>query len=242
MKKEIIYKVYIIIMSLLALISIALFALDFSNKIQIINNPWNYIDKSILIIFTIDYFTRLILAKNKWLFFKHNIFDLLAIIPFDNIFSIFRISRISRLFKILKIVRMIRFVGVVGKFWNHAKTFLKTNSLIWALAVGATLILVSSMLYSLTENINFGDAVWWSITTTTTVGYGDISPKTALGKFAAVLLMFTGIGIIGILTSAITSYFQNDKKEDKTELIIKELEKIREENKKLNDKIDKIKK
>lgn len=242
MKKEIIYKVYIIIMSLLALISIALFALDFSNKIQIINSPWNYIDKSILIIFTIDYFTRLILAKNKWLFFKHNIFDLLAIIPFDNIFSIFRISRISRLFKILKIVRMIRFVGVVGKFWNHAKTFLKTNGLIWALAVGATLILVSSMLYSLAENINFGDAVWWSITTTTTVGYGDISPKTALGKFAAVLLMFTGIGIIGILTSAITSYFQNDKKEDKTELIIKELEKIREENKKLNDKIDKIKK
>ncbi|WP_318530973.1 potassium channel family protein [Apilactobacillus micheneri] len=229
-------------MSLLALISITIFALDFSNKINITVSPWNYIDKGILIIFAVDYFTRFFIAKNKWYFFRHNIFDLLAIIPFDGVFSMFRITRISRLFKILKLFRMFRFIGVVGKFWKNTKKFLKTNGLIWALVVGSTLILTSSMIYSLAENIDFGDAIWWSITTTTTVGYGDISPQTPLGKFAAILLMFTGIGIIGILTSAITSYFQTDKNDNKTDEILDEIHKLRIDNKKLNNKIDNLNK
>lgn len=45
--------------------------------------------------------------------------------------------------------------------------------------------------------------------TATTVGYGDISPHTLLGRTVAVLLMFNGIGIIGMLTSAITAYLSD---------------------------------
>ncbi|MCL0319470.1 ion transporter [Apilactobacillus xinyiensis] len=206
MKFKNIYKLYIIIISLLAVISISIFVLDFFNKISISESPWSYVDRSILIIFTIDYFSRLTLAKNKWSFFKRNIFDLLAIIPFDSIFSLFRIVRISRLFRLFKLLRIFRFIGVLGKFQKNVKKFLNTNGLIWTLLASIILIIVvASMFYSLAENVNFGEAIWWSITTTTTVGYGDISPQTPLGKFAAIILMFTGIGIIGILTSAITS-------------------------------------
>ncbi|KZU52326.1 ion transporter [Lactiplantibacillus plantarum] len=68
--------------------------------------------------------------------------------------------------------------------------------------------------------------MWWAIVTSTTVGYGDISPHTLVGKFAAVLLMLIGVGFIGILTSTITSYFaQEDTSNfDKLYAEIKKLE------------------
>lgn len=70
-------------------------------------------------------------------------------------------------------------------------------------------------MFSLFEKISFGDAVWWAIVTTTTVGYGDFYPKTIVGKFAAAILMFLGIGLIGYLTSTITNYFTNDMEQKK---------------------------
>lgn len=70
-----------------------------------------------------------------------------------------------------------------------------------------TILFIASTLYSLAENVSLPNSIWWAITTTTTVGYGDISPKTFVGKLAAVLLMFVGIGLIGMLTSTITNFF-----------------------------------
>jgi len=55
--------------------------------------------------------------------------------------------------------------------------------------------------------------------TTTTVGYGDISPSTKLGKLAAVTLMILGIGFIGMLTSSITSFFTQEDEIDKDKQI-----------------------
>jgi voltage-gated potassium channel len=52
-----------------------------------------------------------------------------------------------------------------------------------------------------------GDAFWWAIVTTTTVGYGDVSPVTTEGRLIAVALMVLGIGFIGVLTATITSFF-----------------------------------
>jgi len=52
-----------------------------------------------------------------------------------------------------------------------------------------------------------GDAFWWAIVTTTTVGYGDVSPVTTEGRLIAIALMILGIGFIGVLTATITSFF-----------------------------------
>jgi voltage-gated potassium channel len=71
---------------------------------------------------------------------------------------------------------------------------------------------------SYAENLVFGDALWWSFVTTTTVGYGDISPKTALGKLIAVMLMIVGIGFLGMLTGTISTYFINKVKKPKTDV------------------------
>ena len=52
----------------------------------------------------------------------------------------------------------------------------------------------------------FGDAVWWSITTITTVGYGDTFPVTTTGRFIAAGLMFAGIALLGVVTASFASW------------------------------------
>ena len=55
-----------------------------------------------------------------------------------------------------------------------------------------------------------GDAFWWGIVTLTTVGYGDIVPKTTAGRLAGVAIMFTGIGVLGVLAGSLASLFRLD--------------------------------
>lgn len=221
-------------MALLAIISIILIILDYAHEINIISPPYSIIDNSILIIFAIDYFTRLFIAKDKKQFFKDNIFDLLSIIPVNNLFYFCRIARIGRAFRLLKLLRIFRLIGLTGRLHK----FLKTNGLIYYLYISFTVLLIASSLYCISEKVSFGTALWWSITTATTVGYGDISPATGLGKTAAVLLMLLGIGFIGMLTSSLTNFFDTSTDND----LEKELAELKQQNKELEEHLIKLEK
>ncbi len=221
-------------MALLAIISIVLIVLDYAHEINIISPPYSIIDNSILIVFAIDYFVRLFYAKDKKRFFKENIFDLLSIIPVNNLFYVFRMARIGRAFRLLKLLRIFRLVGLTGRLHK----FLKTNGLVYYLYISLTVILIASSLYCISEKVSFGTALWWSITTATTVGYGDVSPTTGLGKTAAVLLMFLGIGFIGMLTSSLTNFFDTSADND----LEKELAELKQQNKELEDHLSRLEK
>lgn len=226
--------IYNIFMALLAIISIVLIVLDYAHEINIISPPYSIIDNSILIIFAIDYFVRLFYAKDKKRFFKENIFDLLSIIPVNNLFYVFRMARIGRAFRLLKLLRIFRLVGLTGRLHK----FLKTNGLIYYLYISLTVILIASSLYCISEKVSFSTALWWSITTATTVGYGDVSPTTGLGKTAAILLMFLGIGFIGMLTSSLTNFFDTSTDND----LEKELAELKQQNKELEDHLSRLEK
>ena len=221
-------------MALLAIISIVLIVLDYAHEINIVSPPYSIIDNSILIVFAIDYFVRLFYAKDKKRFFKENIFDLLSIIPVNNLFYVFRMARIGRAFRLLKLLRIFRLVGLTGRLHK----FLKTNGLVYYLYISLTVILIASSLYCISEKVSFGTALWWSITTATTVGYGDVSPTTGLGKTAAILLMFLGIGFIGMLTSSLTNFFDTSTDND----LEKELAELKQQNKELEDHLSRLEK
>ncbi|MFG6121491.1 potassium channel family protein [Thalassobacillus sp. B23F22_16] len=91
---------------------------------------------------------------------------------------------------------------------------LKTNNLDRVFTISVVLLFLSTVLIRYFEpGINsYGDGLWWSIVTTTTVGYGDISPASVGGRVIAVVLMLVGIGLIGMLTGSITTYFVKERK------------------------------
>lgn len=200
-KIEWIYDVAAGIMAVIAVIIVMLgFSKSFTkSQMRIINIA----DMLMYITFVLDYFIRLLTSKNKKRFFKHNIIDLIAILPLVFLAS----STFASVFKLIKVFSyVLRLIG-------NVKEILFTNGFIYALGSTIIITIISSIGIYIFENginktiNNYGDALWLSFVTVTTVGYGDISPKTGGGRFIACILMITGIGFLSMLTSTISTFF-----------------------------------
>ncbi|MBC8059383.1 MAG: potassium channel family protein [Clostridiaceae bacterium] len=182
-------------------------------------NVFYILDEIVLLVFTIDYFIRLFLADNKKLFFKKNIIDLIAILPFNSVFQaarIFRITKLTKLLKILRIIKLLRAIIFLQKFKNKISPFLKTNNFQYVLWITMSTVAFGAMGMHLAEDKPILDSLWWSFVTITTVGYGDISPTTGPGRIIASILMLVGIGFIGMLTGTISTFFIGKKAETST--------------------------
>ena len=84
-----------------------------------------------------------------------------------------------------------------------------------ALVAGGVVVIGSLVAYHAEHPTNpefatVGDALWWGIVTLTTVGYGDIVPKTTTGRWVAVVIMVTGIAVLGLLAGSLASFFRLD--------------------------------
>jgi voltage-gated potassium channel len=86
---------------------------------------------------------------------------------------------------------VLRFARSLGRVWRRSRDFRVLVYLVVLLLVGGTAF------YSVVEGWSLLDALYFSATTLTTVGFGDLAPKTALGKLCTVLYIFIGLGIIG---------------------------------------------
>lgn len=226
-------KIYEACMVILAIISILLIILDYGSIINLNKGYPELLNNAILIVFTIDYFVRFYLAKDKKTFFKNNIFDLISIIPVSTTLGIFRMARVARFVSVLRIVRLI---GLTGKL----NRLLQTSGLIYVMYTSLCILVVSASMYSISEHATFGHSLWWAIATATTIGYGDISPHTFIGKLAAILLMFIGIGFVGVLTSSITNFFIQDHTSDRMQEVLDKLTKLEESNAELKEEIKKL--
>ena len=165
------------------------------------------LDNAITIIFIADYAIRLVISKDKKTFFKQNILDLIAIIPFNSLFKIFRILKILKVLKVLKIFKFARLSAYLGRLYKRVKFFFEINGLKYMVFVCLVCIVVGGITIHFVEDMSIFDGIWWSFVTATTVGYGDISPATPAGRIVAAVLMIVGIGLIGSLTSTITALF-----------------------------------
>lgn len=106
-----------------------------------------YIDLTILGIFALDYFYRLFKAQGKWLFFKQNVFDLIAIMPFDKAFRLARLVRLTRLTRLTRlsratrVSRLVRVAVMTKKFTANIRGILKMNGLQYVLVFTLIMIL-----------------------------------------------------------------------------------------------------
>lgn len=154
------------------------------------------------------------------------IVDLLAILPIF-LFFLGNESFLLRLFRLIRIVRVAR----LGRFSSALQAIseairVRRYELFMSFVIASMLLLMSSTLLYIVEGgiqpETFGSiprAMWWSIATLTTVGYGDVYPVTTLGRVFAGLTAITGIGLIamptGILASAFSDALQNQDKKSR---------------------------
>lgn len=182
------------------------------------------VDNIITTIFVVDYIVRLLVSDHKKAFIKNNVLDLIAIIPFTSLFKVFRVFKMFKILKALKFLKFARFSAYFARFYKRVKFFFNVNGLKYMAFVSLACILAGGIAIHFVEGMSFFDGIWWSFVTATTVGYGDISPATPAGRVIAALLMITGIGLIGSLTSTLTALFfqrheSESKKDTRTEII-----------------------
>jgi voltage-gated potassium channel len=180
--------------------------------------------------FTVEYILRLISIRKPWkyMFSFLGIIDMLAIIPsYLSIFYtgaqsllVFRGLRLLRIFRIFKLTHFLSEMRFLGSAISGSLTKIS----IFMIVVLTLVIILGSLMYLIEKGqngfSNIPDSIYWAIVTITTVGYGDISPVTPLGKFVASIIMLMGYGIIAVPTGILTNEIalQARRKEQKNEV------------------------
>ena len=122
--------------------------------------------------------------------------------------------RILESAKALRLARLTRLTAFAGEGATKAKRSAHAEGVKYLAIITGTLVLITSLVvYDLERTARnasihtWPDGLWWAITTVTTVGYGDKVPVTAGGRAVAVVLMFTGIALVSVITASLATYF-----------------------------------
>jgi voltage-gated potassium channel len=181
------------------------------------------VDYLIWAVFAAEYAIKLYLAPDRRRFVTSHIPDLvIVLVP---------------MLRPLRLLRLARLAAFAAKGVRDTRGILRHRGLNWVLLIVLVLNLIAAAMVLDFERGNpeanidsYPDALWWAVTTITTVGYGDRFPMTPAGRGVAVVLMIAGIAMFGVITATIAAYFVEQKAEQdvagRLDQIMERLDKI----------------
>jgi voltage-gated potassium channel len=177
-----------------------------------------FVDTLVCIFFLSDFVVRLYRAESKLAYLKWGWIDLLASIP--NV----EFLRWGRLVRVLRIIRLLRGIRSVHKviqmiYENRLQGGVVSGALIAFLLVVFSSVAVLVADQEPNANIRTAEeALWWSVTTITTVGYGDKYPVSTEGRLVGILLMLCGVGLFGLLSGSVASLILGNRDSSSSEM------------------------
>ncbi len=215
----------ILIMSIL--ISVLVVMLDSVSSLKLRHGQlFYYLEWFFTILFTIEYVFRLIVVIKpmRYAVSFYGIVDLLAILPTylslifpgSHYLTVIRIIRVLRIFRVLKLVQYIS----EAKQLRKALAASRRKITVFLFTVLILVVILGSLMYTIEGEANgftsIPRSIYWAIVTLTTVGYGDISPKTGLGQTLAAMIMILGYSIIAVPTGIVTVEISRAKQSSQT--------------------------
>jgi voltage-gated potassium channel len=155
-------------------------------------------------LFIAEFTSRLWAAESRRDYVRGHWIDLVSCIP---------PVRWARFFRLLRLVRT--FAGM-GRAMSNVERLANHRGLMWLIIAWLAVMLLCAVgLFVVENDVNEAmtsplDALWWGLTTMTTVGYGDVFPRTGEGRVVAAVLMILGIGLYSIMTATVTSFLIAD--------------------------------
>lgn len=166
----------------------------------------------IWLVFLVDLVVMLVLVDDRKGYMKTAWLDLFIVVTSFPPITTFGITRMLRLWRIgpaLRLLRLVRLASVVTRGGRAVRGLFQRKGLGYIIGLIVFVALGFGVLISIVEP-SIGtpwDGIWWAFVTATTVGYGDISPKSASGRIVAVILMLFGMGLLGVFTGLVAAYF-----------------------------------
>jgi voltage-gated potassium channel len=199
------FQIAILILSLVLLLGLV--AETFLPLPREVGRMFQFFDTIICLIFLWDFCIRFYRAEDRLRFLKWGWIDLVASIPNLDVL------RWGRLVRILRVIRLLRGIRSIQRLLQMLMGN-RVESGAVALTLTAFLLIVFSassiLVVEQDSNSNIKtaeDAIWWAVSTITTVGYGDKYPVTSEGRCLGILLMLTGVGMFGGLSGLVASVF-----------------------------------
>lgn len=176
----------------------------------------------VLVAFAVDYVIGLFLTDDRWGYVRGEWLNLLivfgsaaAVAPDLAAFGTTRALRGLR--PLRAIIALVRVIVIGGIAAREGRRIVRRNAVRFAVGVSLMTWFTSAAAFTIAEDVRvgrsvagFGDALWWSAATITTVGYGDIAPVTMAGRGVALVTMVVGISTFAIITARVASFLVAD--------------------------------